>query len=48
MPLDMLETKMNAWLEGGAVAGGSRIGPTVDDRAGGVPAIDRPPGGAPD
>jgi uncharacterized protein (DUF885 family) len=30
MPLDVLETKMNAWLEGG------------------VSAVDRPPGGAPD
>jgi uncharacterized protein (DUF885 family) len=48
MPLDVLETKMNAWLEGGAVAGGSRIGSTADGGVGGAPAVDRPPGGAPD
>jgi uncharacterized protein (DUF885 family) len=53
MPLDVLDTKMNAWLENGASAGGpsgaGSIAPTVDDRAEGVPAVNvRPPGGAPE
>jgi uncharacterized protein (DUF885 family) len=52
MPLDVLETKMNSWLEGGASAGGpsaaNSITPIVDDQAEGVVAVGRPPGGAPD
>src|ERR1700688_3679145 len=49
MPLDVLDTKMNTWLEkrasAGAPSGAGRIAPTVDDRAEGVPAADvRPPG----
>jgi uncharacterized protein (DUF885 family) len=43
MPLDVLETKMNSWLAGGASAGPSAAGRR------GVLAVDgRPPGGAPD
>jgi uncharacterized protein (DUF885 family) len=52
MPLDVLETKMNSWLEGGASAGRSAAGgiaPGADGRTEGVPAVDRrPPSGAPD
>jgi len=39
MPLDMLETQMNGVAEG-APSRGLEDRPTVDDRAGGVPAID--------
>jgi hypothetical protein len=53
MPLDVLEVKMNSWLEGGASAGGpssaGATSPSKDGQAEGVPAVDRrPPGGAPD
>jgi uncharacterized protein (DUF885 family) len=50
MPLDVLETKMNAWLARGASdgnpAGAGSVASTAD-RAEGIPATDvRPPGGA--
>jgi hypothetical protein len=42
MPLDVLETKMNSWLEGGAATGPAAAG-------GIAPGVDgRPPSGAPD
>ena len=51
MPLDVLETKMNWWLEGAAAgpSAATGIAPGADGRTEGVPAVDgRPPSGASD
>jgi uncharacterized protein (DUF885 family) len=49
MPLDVLETKMNLWLERGASAGGAIARGASAGAPEGVPAVaGRPPSGAPD